>query len=316
MATRDVASRARALAARLDAPAPGAAHEGHGGGGAWDHYGRGEGRSDSDPDSSLSRSNSLPARSDPRLEDLQRVLRARSVDSAPQDGPSNSSRLQRSVTQPVLEDVIAPSAELLTDRERRDSFGRSVTHPVVCKHGEGVQEAQQEDLRLGAGDGSCISPLQDVERGVYQPLSMEQISAFREAFTALDPDGRGWISRAELGALFRRIGLDARDEELGNVLARMDLSGDGRINCNEFLALVASSFRDEMGSSDLKRTFETLDLDGDGFLVAADLGRLMFSMGEELTPQELDQMLARADLDKDGRLSLAEFAALVNTPPE
>ena len=59
---------------------------------------------------------------------------------------------------------------------------------------------------------------------------------------------------------------------------------------------------------ELKRAFEMLDTDNSGFLEAREMKSMLIYLGEgEVTDQEADRLLERADLDGDGRINFQEF---------
>lgn len=49
--------------------------------------------------------------------------------------------------------------------------------------------------------------------------------------------------------------------------------------------------------------FKVVDRDNDGFISAAELRHLMVSIGEELTDEELDEIIKAGDQDGDGHIS-------------
>jgi Ca2+-binding EF-hand superfamily protein len=60
--------------------------------------------------------------------------------------------------------------------------------------------------------------------------------------------------------------------------------------------------------TEYKATFELIDGDGDGFISAAELVRLFTALGEEVTEEQAQQIVAGADRSADGLISLEEFA--------
>ena len=46
-----------------------------------------------------------------------------------------------------------------------------------------------------------------------------------------------------------------------------------------------------------------MDRDGDGFVRAAELKRIMLSLGEPVTEEEIDEMIREADADGDGTVN-------------
>ena len=53
------------------------------------------------------------------------------------------------------------------------------------------------------------------------------------------------------------------------------------------------------------------DKDGNGFISAAELRTIMRSLGEKLSPEEIEEVIAEADEDGDGEINYKEFAKMM-----
>ena len=64
----------------------------------------------------------------------------------------------------------------------------------------------------------------------------------REAFRVFDKDGNGFISNAELQHVLTNLGEKPTDEEFDKVIrvAEADIDGDGQVNYEEFVTMMAS----------------------------------------------------------------------------
>jgi Ca2+-binding EF-hand superfamily protein len=60
-------------------------------------------------------------------------------------------------------------------------------------------------------------------------------------------------------------------------------------------------------NEELVRTFNELDLNGDGQITTKEFLAAMTARGEEITGAEIESIFADADTDRDGQISLAEF---------
>ena len=54
---------------------------------------------------------------------------------------------------------------------------------------------------------------------------------------------------------------------------------------------------------ELLEAFRVFDQDGDGFISAEELRFLMCNLGEKLTQEEVNEMIAEADQDGDGQVN-------------
>jgi calmodulin len=57
-----------------------------------------------------------------------------------------------------------------------------------------------------------------------------------------------------------------------------------------------------------RATFELVDVDGDGFLSAAEFRNLMRALGQEISHARSVEVVVAADRNGDGKISLPEFA--------
>jgi len=62
---------------------------------------------------------------------------------------------------------------------------------------------------------------------------------------------------------------------------------------------------------DFKPTFEMIDVDGDGYITAAELKNLMRALGREISDSRAVEIVVQVDGDRNGKISLAEFAELM-----
>lgn len=57
--------------------------------------------------------------------------------------------------------------------------------------------------------------------------------------------------------------------------------------------------------------FRVFDRNGDGFISPAELHHVMTNLGERLSEEEVDEMIATADLDGDGLVNFEEFCIMM-----
>ena len=92
----------------------------------------------------------------------------------------------------------------------------------------------------------------------------------------------------------------------------MDKNQNGVIEFSEFLRMMAhrQSLSNEH-EEELTMAFRVFDKDQDGFITREELKELMERLGEDLADQDIDEMIAAADSDGDGKVNYEEFVRVL-----
>lgn len=72
------------------------------------------------------------------------------------------------------------------------------------------------------------------------------------------------------------------------------------IEFNEFLQLLSKQQRSGNNYESLNDAFSIFDKDDDGFIPVDEMRGILQSLGDKMSDQELDEMMAAADSDQDG----------------
>lgn len=122
---------------------------------------------------------------------------------------------------------------------------------------------------------------------------------------------QGTITTKELGVVMRSLGQNPTEAELQDMVSEVDADGNGTIDFQEFLDLMARKMKDSDSEEELKEAFKVFDKDGNGFISAAELRHVMTNLGEKLTDEEVDEMIKEADTDGDGQVNYDEFVKMM-----
>ncbi|CAN0920439.1 Calmodulin-like protein 11 [Linum grandiflorum] len=148
--------------------------------------------------------------------------------------------------------------------------------------------------------------------GGGEVLTQDQILEFHEAFCLLDKDGDGRITMEELRRAMKSLGLRPSEGELQEMIKEVDWDGNGSIEFEEFLSLMASNLEQKQSDHlELREAFRVFDKDQDGFISPSELRHGMMNVGERITDEEVEQMVKEADLDGDGLISYQEFLQMM-----
>ncbi|KAK6505818.1 hypothetical protein TWF481_007709 [Arthrobotrys musiformis] len=143
-------------------------------------------------------------------------------------------------------------------------------------------------------------------------LSQEEVQTFKDAFKIFDKDGNGEISIDELGDVMKSLGQYPTDSELRDIIHEVDLNNTGTIDFQEFLTLMAprdQQYRDM--DRELRDAFNVFDKDKTGTIDAAELRLVMKALGENLTDEQIEEMIKEADKDGNGTIDFEEFKAIM-----
>ncbi|XLU30997.1 hypothetical protein S245_067063, partial [Arachis hypogaea] len=120
------------------------------------------------------------------------------------------------------------------------------------------------------------------------------------------------ITVEELATVIRSLDQNPTEEELQDMITEVDADGNGTIEFDEFLNLMAKKIKDtDDAEEELKEAFKVFDKDQNGFISASELRHVMINLGEKLTDEEVEQMIKEADLDGDGQVNYDEFVKMM-----
>ncbi len=138
-------------------------------------------------------------------------------------------------------------------------------------------------------------------------LSADEVEEIKEAFDIFDADQNGTISVNELLNAMKSLGFDSKNPAIYKMIADFDADDNGVISFDEFLDMMTARISDRNTRDDLRRVFNLFDDDRKGSISVDDLRRVARELGEEISEEELREIVQRADLDGDKQLSFEDF---------
>ncbi|XP_069131579.1 calmodulin-2-like [Argopecten irradians] len=144
-----------------------------------------------------------------------------------------------------------------------------------------------------------------------ESLTQEKKDDFREAFALFDKDGNGHISTNELMAVMQSLGQNPTTDEVKEMIAEVDKNGNGTVEFEEFCKMMIRKEEEQDPEEALREAFKVFDKDGNGFISAKELQYTMKNLGNELTEEEVDEMIQEADVNNDGKIDYKEFSKIM-----
>merc|ERR1712086_10931 len=93
-------------------------------------------------------------------------------------------------------------------------------------------------------------------------------------------------------------------------MAEFDTDGSGDIDFDEFLAILGSKMNND--NDYLMEAFKIFDRDGNGFISKQELKYVVMNLEYPPTDEKLEEMINTVDANRDGMLSIVEFASLMS----
>ncbi|XP_006643684.1 probable calcium-binding protein CML16 [Oryza brachyantha] len=148
-----------------------------------------------------------------------------------------------------------------------------------------------------------------------KPTALAPDAEIERVFTRFDADGDGRISPSELAAVTRAIAPPSSESAAGREVAAMmselDTDRDGFVDLGEFAAFHGRGRGDAEQEAELRAAFDVYDVDGDGRITAAELGKVLGRIGEGCSTEECERMIASVDVDGDGCVGFEEFKKMM-----
>lgn len=136
-----------------------------------------------------------------------------------------------------------------------------------------------------------------------------------ESFSLYDTVGDSKIDIGILGEALRGLGLNPTEGDVQKIVKELDSTGSRRVSFEEFLPMYLSlsskgSDRHKKNVTDFIECFRVFDKEQNGTVSAGELQHVMTTLGEPLTPAQVDLLTSGIE-DKNGMVNIEEFVAIV-----
>ncbi|CAK8996775.1 Calcium-dependent protein kinase 2 (PfCDPK2) [Durusdinium trenchii] len=236
-----------------------------------------------------------------------------------EDGAALSSAPTATEAASADESFVSANGDLTAPESHAPSTGDQENRTEIPGLGERQQHNATMDNDAGEGyhsDGMLDSAVLDRLRRfaqcnklkraalgvIVRYLNRTEINSLRSEFQALDQDGNGVVTVAELAQAMRSAGFEPTAEEVERLLRVLDENHDGTIDYEEFLTASLDRqvyLRDEL----LETAFQFFDVNGSGHISREDLEK---RLGRD-DPYLVQSILKLCDTDLNGTIDMDEF---------
>ncbi|NXV52459.1 CETN2 protein, partial [Uria aalge] len=164
------------------------------------------------------------------------------------------------------------------------------------------------------GAGGARSPTTE-EPALAFPVTEEQRRELREVFELFDRDGSGLMDTLSVFSFWqitvKALGCELRKEEVRRIVSEFSEEGSGKLNFKSFLQVMTQKMAEPCLEKEIWRAFKVFDCDGTGKISFENLKVVASEVGEDITDEELQEMIDEADVDGDGEVNRQEFLRIL-----
>ena len=133
----------------------------------------------------------------------------------------------------------------------------------------------------------------------------------KEAFNMFDRDKDGLINYNELGNVLQSQGFNPTNQELLEMIADVDENEDEKINFEEFLILMHSRLKKADIENELNEAFSVFDKNGSGIISVREFKRIMGSLGDKISEDEVDEIIQKVDPKNRGYINYKDLTKII-----
>ena len=152
---------------------------------------------------------------------------------------------------------------------------------------------------------------QEKKNPYKQELSDAQKNEIKEAFDMFDTAGMGVIEDKELKVALRALGFTPTKDEIKSLISQSDKDNSMRVDFQQFLDILILKMSEKDSQAELDKAFALFDHDQDGYISLTDLQHVAAELGEEMSNDELVEMIRGANKGDADIVNPSNFAQIL-----
>jgi len=120
-------------------------------------------------------------------------------------------------------------------------------------------------------------------------------------------DSDNVITTRELGTVMRSLGQNPTETQLQDMINEVDANGNGTVEFRDFIELMARKLKDSDNEQEIRDAFKVFDKDNNGTVSANELKHVLKTLGDNVTADEVDELIREADSSGSGTINYEQF---------
>lgn len=210
----------------------------------------------------------------------------------------------------ITEEILAEWKEMFSLFESvrprgRTGGRREVAHHARANQGKGGKRSNARICsRIQSNSGKSVS----LSVSLLLPLSFSLSLSLPVCRRSPSFDNTGFIKTDDLGTVLRGLGRNLTESIIGTLINSYDANGSGKVDFPTFYRLMTaeSPMPGPCHEAQVLLDFHVFDMHRDGFIPVVDLVHLLRNLGEPLTRDDVDCLLAELYIDGDNRVNIED----------
>lgn len=201
---------------------------------------------------------------------------------------------------------------LLHSSKHRASADQILKHEWMKENGVASDKPLDNAVLGRIKDFAAMNKLKkEALKVIALNMPKEEIEGLKQMFFAMDTDRSGTITVDELRQGLKKKGSLLPEDDLQLLMNDIDVDKNGVVDYEEFLAATMNLFKLQ-NDEKLMKAFEHFDTDSSGYITKDELVEALKEHGS--ADQNIEEILAEVDKDKDGKIDYEEFRAMMVGP--
>ncbi|XP_071669767.1 centrin-1-like [Patagioenas fasciata] len=144
---------------------------------------------------------------------------------------------------------------------------------------------------------------------IYKPLI--NTSSKQQQGLTLQVFGKTLFSKDKIMINVRALGCELEKSEMKKIVSELGEEGSGKVTFRSYLQVMTQKMAEPCEKKEILKAFKAFDCDGTGKISLEDLKAVAEEVGEDITEEELQEMIDEADVDGDGEVDEEEFLRIL-----
>ncbi|KAG8181819.1 hypothetical protein JTE90_001474 [Oedothorax gibbosus] len=135
----------------------------------------------------------------------------------------------------------------------------------------------------------------------------KMIRDIQDAFTTLDSNIKGSLCERDIKVTLRALGIEPTSKKIKKLIERVDVGTSGLLSRENYEAIMLHLIHDIDSDEQMMKSFQLFANHESGVITLNDLKAISKQLELNVTDEELQEMIAIADHDKDDKVTQNEF---------